>query len=40
VMPDENFVRIQFVYGNPMNVRSIERIFERNQFDGIFHLTA
>ena len=40
VIPDENFARLQFAYGDLTNGKSIERIFEGDEFDGIFHLAA
>ena len=40
VVPDDNFKKINFVYGDLRNYLSISKVFEANKFDGVFHLAA
>lgn len=40
VVPDEVYKEITFVFGDLSNYRSVRRVFEENQFDGVFHLAA
>lgn len=40
VVPDENYSRIKFVYGDLTNFRQLDSIFKQNMFDGVFHLAA
>ena len=40
VVPDDVYESITFVYGDLVNYRSIRTIFEKEQFDGVFHLAA
>ena len=40
VVPDDVYESITFVYGDLTNYRSLRTIFEKEQFDGVFHLAA
>ena len=40
IIPDGNFSKIKFVYGDLGDRRSLEKIFKENKFDGVFHLAA
>ena len=40
VVPDEVYREITFVFGDLTNYRSMRKVFEENQFDGVFHLAA
>jgi len=40
IIPDENFNKIKFVYGDLTDFRSIDKIFINQTFDGVFHLAA
>jgi GDP-4-dehydro-6-deoxy-D-mannose reductase len=40
VVPPENFEKITFVYGDLVNFRVINQLFQKNKFDGVFHLAA
>jgi GDP-mannose 4,6-dehydratase len=40
VVPSEIFEKIQFVYGDIENYRSMEKLFQTFTFDGIFHLAG
>mgnify|MGYP003117413248 FL=1 len=40
VVSDEAYESITFVYADLTNYRSLRTIFEKNQFDGVFHLAA
>jgi len=40
VVPDEVYESIRFVYADLINYRSLRLIFEKEQFDGVFHLAA
>ncbi len=40
VVPDKNYNKITFLYGNLVDFNSIERIFKTEKFDGVFHLAA
>ena len=40
VVPEVNFSRFKFVYGDLTDYDSITRVFEGNKWDGVFHLAA
>lgn len=40
IVPDQEFSRIKFVYGDLLDRRIIESIIEEHQYDGVFHLAA
>lgn len=40
VLPDNTFSKLTFLYADITSYESISRIFEQNQFDGVFHLAA
>lgn len=40
IVSDENYNKINFLYGDLTRKKDIERIFKENLFDGIFHLGA
>ncbi len=40
IVPDENFCKIHFVYGDITDFRAINTIFKTHVFDGVFHLAA
>ena len=40
VVSDDVYESITFVYGDLTNYRSLRTIFEKEQFDGVFHLAA
>ena len=40
VVSDEVYESITFVYGDLTNYRSLRTVFEKEQFDGVFHLAA
>ena len=40
IVPDEVYQDITFLYGDLVNYRSMRKVFEENQFDGVFHLAA
>lgn len=40
VVPEANFSRLKFVYGDLTDYDSITRLFEENKWDGVFHLAA
>ena len=40
IVPECNFSKITFVYGDLLNRRSIEQIIKKHKFDGVFHLAA
>jgi GDP-4-dehydro-6-deoxy-D-mannose reductase len=40
IVSEENFSKIEFIQGDLSNRRSINKIFEKEKFDGIFHLAA
>ena len=40
IVPDEIFSKINFVYGDITKKQDMNRIFEENKFDGVFHLAA
>lgn len=40
VVPEENFKKINFLYSDLTNFRTLNQIFKENQFDGVFHLAA
>jgi len=39
-VPNENYDKINFLYGNLTHPKKIEEIFKNNEFDGVFHLGA
>ena len=40
VIPDEVYESITFFYADLCNYRSLRKVFEENEFDGVFHLAA
>ena len=40
IVPNENFDKINFIYGDLCEYRMIDKIFKNNSFDGVFHLAA
>jgi GDP-4-dehydro-6-deoxy-D-mannose reductase len=40
IVPDENFSKIKFVFGDLCNFRALNAIFKAHTFDGVFHLAA
>ena len=40
VVSDDVYESITFVYGDLTNYRSVRTVFEKEQFDGVFHLAA
>ena len=40
VVNDEVYESITFLYGDLTNYRSLRNVFEKNEFDGVFHLAA
>jgi GDP-4-dehydro-6-deoxy-D-mannose reductase len=40
IVPDENFSKIKFVFGDLCNFRALNAIFKEHTFDGVFHLAA
>ena len=40
VVPDSNYERIRFLYGDLTNRPSLERLLRAERFDGVFHLAA
>ena len=40
VVPDKNYNKIAFLYGDLLNRVSIDKVFKHNKFDGVFHLAA
>jgi len=40
IVPDNIFNKIHFVYGDITDKESIERVFQQQEFDGVFHLAA
>ena len=40
VVPDDVYESLTFVYGDLTNYRSLRTVFEKEQFDGVFHLAA
>lgn len=40
IVPDEIFSKIHFVYGDLTKKQDMNRVFEENKFDGVFHLAA
>jgi GDP-4-dehydro-6-deoxy-D-mannose reductase len=40
IVPDENFSKIKFVFGDLCNFRAMNAIFNAHTFDGVFHLAA
>jgi GDP-mannose 4,6-dehydratase len=40
VVPDQNFTRIRFHYGDLVDYESVARVIQENEYDGVFHLAA
>lgn len=40
VVPEKNFQKIEFVYSDLVNLRTLNNIFKEHKFDGVFHLAA
>ena len=40
VVPDDVYESITFLYGDLTNYRSLRTVFQKEQFDGVFHLAA
>ena len=40
VIPDKNFQKITFLYGDFTRIRDMKDVFKNNKFDGVFHLGA
>src|SRR3989338_3992657 len=40
VVPDKNYSKIKFLYGDLVSRESVSRVFKENTFDGVFHLAA
>jgi GDP-mannose 4,6-dehydratase len=40
VVPDDVYSKLKFVYGDLTHLRSLDRIFKEESFDGVFHLAA
>jgi len=40
IVPDENYSKITFLYGDITDFNTIERVFKTEKFDGVFHLAA
>ncbi|MBL7124620.1 MAG: GDP-mannose 4,6-dehydratase [Dehalococcoidales bacterium] len=40
VVPDSNFGKLEFLYGDITDYESMARVFEEGQFEGVFHLAA
>jgi GDP-4-dehydro-6-deoxy-D-mannose reductase len=40
VVPDDVYANLKFVYGDLTHLRSLDRIFKDEAFDGVFHLAA
>jgi GDP-mannose 4,6-dehydratase len=40
VVPDDIYAKLSFVYGDLTHLRSLDRIFKDEVFDGVFHLAA
>ncbi len=40
IVPDKNYQKITFLYGDFTRKKDVERIFKQNKFDGVFHLGA
>ena len=40
VVPDDVYSSITFLYGDLTNYRSMRKVFEENEFNGVFHLAA
>src|SRR5688572_30854323 len=40
VVPDRVHAKLKFVYGDLTHFRSLDRIFDSETFDGVFHLAA
>ncbi len=40
IVPEQNFQKIEFVYSDLTNFRTLNNIFKNNKFDGVFHLAA
>lgn len=40
IVPDAVYTKLGFVYGDLTHLRSLDRIFKDDRFDGVFHLAA
>jgi GDPmannose 4,6-dehydratase len=40
IVPDSNFAKIKFIYGDFTRPEDMNNIFKENKFDGVFHLGA
>ena len=40
IVPEERFQKIEFVYSDLTNFRTLNQIFKQTKFDGVFHLAA
>lgn len=40
VIPDKNYGKIKFIYGDLTDFNMIEKVFKTEKFDGVFHLAA
>lgn len=40
IVPDDNFSKIKFLFGDLLDRKSLSKIFKNNKFDGVFHLAA
>jgi GDP-4-dehydro-6-deoxy-D-mannose reductase len=40
VVPDGIYEKLEFLYGDLINLHSLDRIFKTQKFDGVFHLAA
>jgi len=40
IVPDSNYKKIKFLYGDITDFNAIERVFKTEKFDGVFHLAA
>lgn len=40
IVPEVNYSKIKFLYGDLTDFNTIERIFKEEKFDGVFHLAA
>lgn len=40
IIEDKTYSNIKFVYSDLKNFRTLNKIFEKNKFDGVFHLAA
>jgi GDPmannose 4,6-dehydratase len=40
IVPEHNFQKIKFIYSDLVNLRTLNDLFKKNKFDGVFHLAA